>query len=592
MKKININSKRYKDRKKICGQIFEIIIKYKKELKILFLIQFLFLICAVCPPYLYGLLIDDVLVGRKMEVLWLICIGYSILFIFDSLLSIVQKKIQVKTFNNLKLDIREKMWKKYMEAPYVFFEQYGNGSLKQRVDTDVDSFECFFDEQIIRYFFNVVCIIAYLIIIFMLSWKLAVFSLVMVPVAFWLTKRMAKGSADAWKRYGENYGKYEGWLKSSLQNWKEIKTLRAEDNQLKLLDKYWELLKPDFYKGCLYFYINRSFIGFSDFFITKMNLYFLGGLLIFSGDLKIGMLFVFMKYYEKFFAGITELTNSDMKLAEYNASINRVLEIFELKFDRKKICVNELNNYNIKFNHVNFKYGIDRKCVLADINLDIEENSCIAIVGRSGSGKTTLIKLLLGLYEEYSGEIMIGNLNIQEVKLRKNISVVMQDSILFNQSVFENICMAKEDATKEDVINACKNACIHDDIMQMPKQYDTIIGERGIQVSGGQRQRIAIARALVSKPRILIFDEATSALDSVAERGINQTLKLLKRTCTIIIIAHRLSSIMESDQVVVLNDSTIVEKGKYSELMVKGTVFNEVFHEQYNFYEGDLNEKY
>lgn len=577
-----MKGKIYGTRKQVYNQVANIVKKYNGRIGCLFCIQFLFLIGAMMSPYLYGLLIDEVMVNKSIAVLKWICIGYFILFCLDSMLIVIQRNVQVNTYNAMKTDIRKQIWKKYMEAPYRFYEKYESGDLKQRMDTDVNAIENFFNEQVIKYLYDAVSVIVYLIVIFIISWELALFSLLMVPVSFWLTKQMAHGSGEAWGRYRQNFGKYEGWLQGSLQNWKEIKVLNAEENQLEKFNMHWRKLKPDFYKGCLYFYINRSFIGFSDFFITKMNLYFIGGLLIFHGDLKIGMLFVFIKYYEKFFAGITDLTNANMRMAEYGPSLSKIIDILNLELPRKQSMETKPKNYDIQFNNVGFQYADSTKEVLKNVNLVIEENKCTAIVGRSGNGKTTLIKLLTGLYDNYTGSICIGNRDIKEYMPDNTIAVVMQDSILFNTSITKNMYMVKSDATKEDIIDACKKAFIHEDIMNMPNQYDSIIGEKGVQLSGGQKQRIAIARAILVNPKILIMDEATSALDTVSEQMINKTIQLLKGKCSIVIIAHRMSSIMLSDSVVVIEDLTVAEEGKYTELMNSDTVFEQIFKEQYS----------
>ena len=571
-----------KYRRAICKNISNVTAKYKKKFITLFIVQFMFLISALIVPYLYGMLIDDVLVGKRIEVLKWVCLGYIIVFIFESLLTVCQRVIKVNTYNKMKLDIRMNLWGKYINAPYMFFEKYGNGTLKQRIDTDANAFESFFEEQIIMYFYNIVCMIVYLVVIFIISWKLTLFSLIMIPVAFWMTKQMASGSTEAWKHYGNNYGRYEGWLKGSLHNWKEIKVLNAEENQIKMLEKHWKVMKPDFYKGCLYFFVNRCFIGFSDFFITKMNLYFIGGLLIFWGDMRIGLLFVFMKYYEKFFAGLTNITNSDMKMAEYSASIDRVLEILNLKFNNNKQIIDDLVDYDIEFKNVSFKYNENAKETLKDISLSVTQDKCVAIVGKSGSGKSTLIKLLLGINEDYQGEIKIGGYNLADYDMTKDIAVVMQDSVLFNMSIYDNLILANENAEIDGVVNACKLAHIHDEIMEMPEQYQTVIGERGVQLSGGQRQRIAIARALIKNPKILILDEATSALDNLAEKGVNETIRKMKGKCLLIMIAHRLSSVVQSDEIVVIEDARIVETGKCSELMHDGTIFDRIFRAQYD----------
>lgn len=572
------------ERKRIYQSVSDILEKYRKAFLVLLIFQFFFLIGAMLGPYLYGLLIDEVMIKKKMGYLVWICVGYVGIYCFESVLNVFHKRTSVLAYNSMKLDLRKKMWSQYMKAPFAFIEKKGNGDLKQRIDTDINAFETFMNEQVIVYIYNAVSLLFYLVVIVWISWKLSLFGLLMVPVAFWMTKRMAHGSRKAWGAYRDDYGKYENWLQRSLQNWKEIKVLNARENQIEMFNVHWERLKKNFYKGCLYFFVNRSFIGFSDFFITKMNLYFIGGLLIFSGDLRVGLLFVFIKYYEKFYASVTEITNANMKLVEYKESLNRVSEVIDIEFEEggKKEAV--LKKGNICFENVCFKYTEEQKNILQDVNLNIDDKQCVAIVGRSGIGKTTILKLLVGLYENYTGNIYVDGMNIKELSsasLHSHIAVVMQDSILYNGTIINNMRMIKEDVTIEEIQKVCKLANIHDDIMQMPKEYETVIGEKGMRLSGGQKQRLSIARALLSTPRILILDEATSALDSDSETKIHDVLKILKCECTVIIIAHRLQSVLLADKVVVMDKAGIVQQGHYSELLHENGEFGDLFRKQY-----------
>lgn len=572
-----------KERKIIYQNVSDIFRLYQKQFMKLGILQALFLAGNIAGPFLYGILIDDVMIKKNIRMLFFICTGYAAIYIFDTALTVSQRKIQVHTYNAMKLNIRNTLWDKYLKAPYHFHEKYGNGDLKQRIDTDAASLETYINEQVIGYYYNVVTAMIYFAIIVVISWKLAVFSMLMIPVSFWMTKRMAEGSGKAWGAYREDYGEYESWLQASLANWKEVKALSAEEKQLKVFEAFWGKLKVNFYKGCLYYFINRSFIGFSDFFITKMNLYFIGGLLIFSGNLRIGMLFVFMKYYEKFFAGIGEITNANICLQEYKPSLNRVIEIYQMKFDDKGNEKTELTG-DIKYENVSFQYNPGQKHVLNNINTTIRGKECLAIAGKSGNGKTTFIKLLLGMYHDYEGRITINGIDIKEIEeeyLHSKVAAIMQDSILFNMTIKENMKLAKPDASDEEIVEVCKRAYIDDDISRMPQQYDTVIGENGIKLSGGQRQRLAIARALLKKAQIIIFDEATAALDSESEKKIHDTINALKKTCTIILIAHRMSSILLSERIIIIENTKIAKEGRYEELMGKSEEFDRLFKGQY-----------
>lgn len=572
----------------------------KKGMAKVFFLQMILMLFSLCAPYLYGVLIDDVMISRNLEPLGWICGGYAVVFAVETVVTAIHNKVRNATFNQIKLNLRTRIWKVYMNAQWHFYGKYGTGDLKERLDQDVDKVELFINEQMINYFCKGIAGAIYLVAIFKISWKLALFSLLMIPVAFWLTKRMAKGAGKTWSEYREHYGNYESWLQGSFQKWKEIKTLDAAEHQFQKFNGFWKELKPDFYKGTLYFFLNKSFIGFSDFFVTKMNLYFVGGILILHGNLKIGMLFVFMKYYEKFFAAVTELIHANITVTEYRSSLERITEILTQDWDTKKHRAEaslsadggarlknqqmknrdcNSQNHGIQFKQVSFCYSAKMRPVLKDLTLEIPENQCVALVGKSGNGKTTLVKLLLGLYENYSGEILIGQKEVRDMACG-GIAAVLQDGVLFNCSIWQNLLYAKPDASEQEMMDACKMACIHDDIMQMPEQYHTIIGEKGRLLSGGQRQRIMIARALLFCPKILIMDEATAALDSESESRINQAIQRIKGTCTMILIAHRLSSVAVADEVIVLENGAVAERGTFQGLMEKDGVFRELFRNQ------------
>lgn len=572
------------ERKEILHYIYGVLRRYTRVFIFLIIIQFLFAIGGFAEPFLYGVLIEDIILNKNINSLFWVCLAYVCIYCFDTILIVIQKNTQINLYNCIKTDIRKKIWKKYMKAPYYYFEDNNNGDLKQRIDTDTNVIENFMNEQIIVYIYNVFLMLIYACVLFVISWKLFIFSILMVPVSFWFGKRMAKNSEQAWGKYREYYGRYEGWLQNNLQNWKEIKVYNAQASQEIIFCNHWNRLKKYFYKGCLYSFVNRSFVGFSDFFITKMNIYFIGGLLVFNGDLKIGSMFVFIKFYESMFGAITNLINANVKLQEYKESLWRVIELLRKDFDEGYMPKKPLHVNKIRFEAVCFKYKNENKLILNNINFEIVNGQCLAIVGKSGAGKTTIIKLLLGLYDNYQGNIYWGDKELRDVKRVHhyvNIAGVLQDSVLYNFSILDNMRMVKKEATLEDIIHVCKEVGMHDDIEQMPNGYNTILGERGACLSGGQKQRIMIARALLFEPDVLVFDEATSALDYKSEKIIYNTLEKLKGKCMIIIIAHKLQSILLSDTVMVIEDSTIVEQGHYKDLLKYDSAFSNLFRRQY-----------
>lgn len=240
---------------------------------------------------------------------------------------------------------------------------------------------------------------------------------------------------------------------------------------------------------------------------------------------------------------------------------------------------------NIEFNKVTFNYRSSDTEVLKNINLKINPGEKVAVVGRSSSGKTTLIKLMLGLYEPTEGNILIDNKIIKDISpldLHKNIGVVMQDNFLFNMTIKENLLLAKPSATDDEIKEACKMAYIDEFIETLPQGYMTLIGEKGIKLSGGQKQRLSIAKVMLSAPNIIVFDEATSALDHESEKFIHMVIENISKGRTIIIIAHRLSSILSADKIVVLNEGKISTIGTHKELLGKDKVYDALFRKQYD----------
>jgi ATP-binding cassette subfamily B protein/subfamily B ATP-binding cassette protein MsbA len=573
----------HKERKDIINGIENITHRYKKEFILIIVLQSFFVVIGIVGPLLYGILIDEVIIGRKVEALFIVCIGYILTYIFETVLILCKNSVSNTVFTKIKLQLRKNIWKQYMKAPFLYYENHRSGDLKERMDADVNAFETFIDEQMISLLYYRISAVIYFVVLLLLSWKLALFSFTMIPLANWMTKRMSKGSAQAWGAYRKDYGSYESWLQQNLTNWKEVKSLNAVEQQGQMFSTHWEVLKTHFYKGCLYWYINRSFINFSNTFITKMNLYFIGGLLIFSGDMRMGALFVFMKYYEQFFEHVNNINGAGINLQKYKKSLHNVLNVISENFvdNGKHNC--DLNG-EIIFDNVSFKYANNSEEALHSISTKINTNECTAIVGKSGSGKSTLIKVLLSMYPLQSGQILFNDCNLSDINkkaLYRHIGTVMQDSILFNMTIEENLRLANQKASIKQIQQACQKAYILEDILHMPQGFSSLIGEKGIQLSGGQKQRIAIARVLLADPRIIIFDEATSALDGESEKMIRKFIMDNKERKTIIVIAHRWSSVLAADKIIVMNAGKVEAEGTTEELKQHNKVFNELFRGQY-----------
>jgi ABC-type bacteriocin/lantibiotic exporter with double-glycine peptidase domain len=564
---------------------FSKLISKKQLLAALFIIKIVLLALEAISPIFYKILVDDVLINKDITKLIFVCVGYIAVFIFSSLFIVLNKTTSNKLLLKFTLKLKIKLLRIFTKMISEKYEQYEIGDLKNRVDNDTSICVNFISSQIIDYVFNWLNVIVFSIVIACINIKLSLFGFLMIPVSFLLTKVLAKKANKVSSDYREVWGEYEGYIHGTMQNFREIKALNVENAHEKKFTKYWDKLSDLFVKRQIYWYLNRGFIAFKDFFVTKMNLYFIGGLLIFSGEMTVGSLLVFMVYYEKLFSNIGAINDLDIQVQQDVPAIKKVIEILDIKLSSTKKYKLEKINGDIKFEDVSFSYDNNDEVTLKNINLCISPEENVAIVGKSGCGKSTLSKLILNIYEPKTGKVTINNIDINkynQTSFHSRIGIVSQEPYMFNLTIRENLLLAKPNSSDEELHTVCKKAYIDEFIESLQKGLDTIIGERGIKLSGGQKQRLAIARTLLSNTDIIIFDEATSALDYESEKMIHKTIEELCAEKTIIIIAHRLSSILLADKVVVMDNGEIVGQGKNDELLGCNEVYDRLFKEQYN----------
>ncbi len=314
-----------------------------------------------------------------------------------------------------------------------------------------------------------------------------------------------------------------------------------------------------------------------------------GGNMFFHGELNGGDFVAYLLYISMFLTPIKKLVETYEQIAEGMSGVHRFEEIMNLKTeedDPGAADIGELRG-EIQFDHVSFHYGgegQEGRKVIEDLNLHIDEQMTVGLVGESGGGKTTICNLIPRFYEIDSGRILIDGIDIRKMtrdSLRRNIGIVAQDVFLFHGTVRENIAYGRPDATEEEIIEAARKARIHDDIMEMEHGYDSEVGERGVHLSGGQRQRISIARVFLKNPRILILDEATSALDNATEMAIQESLDQLSEGRTVIIVAHRLSTMRNASQILVVTKDGIAERGSKEELLKQNGIFRKLYEYQF-----------
>ena len=470
-------------------------------------------------------------------------------------------------------DIRNQLYQKITSLPLGFFSEERKGDIIARMSGDVQEIESSIMSSLDMLFKNPVLIIAYFATLLVISWQLTLFTILFVPIMGWIMgkvgRKLKRKSKEAQSLWSDTMSQVE----ETLGGLRIIKAFCAEEKMNKRFDK----INSDYRNQILRVNTRQQMAHpMSEFLGTVMIIIVLwfGGILVLNQQVLSGPTFIY--YLVILYSIINPL--KDFSKAGYNipkglASMERVDKILLAESDiKEKENPEHISSFDhtIEFRHVSFRYG--EQWVLKDINLTIEKGKTIALVGQSGGGKSTMVDLIPRYYDVQEGEVLIDGINVKDLDihdLRQLIGNVNQEAILFNDSFFNNISFGVDNATKEQVEEAAKIANAHEFIMASENGYDTNIGDRGGRLSGGQRQRVSIARAILKNPPILILDEATSALDTESERLVQDALERLMKTRTTVAIAHRLSTIKNADEICVLHEGQIVERGTHEELIIK-----------------------
>ncbi len=477
-------------------------------------------------------------------------------------------------------DIRNQLYRKITSLPLGFFSEERKGDIIARMSGDVQEIENSIMSSLDMLFKNPILIVAYFVTLLLISWQLTLFTILFVPLMGWFMgitgRKLKRSSKEAQSLWSDTMSQVE----ETLGGLRIIKAFCAEDKMNRRFEKI-----NDNYRNQLLKVNTRQQLAhpMSEFLGTVMIIIVLwvGGILVLSQQALSGPTFIY--YLVILYSIINPL--KDFSRAGYNipkglASMERVDKILLAENDiKEKANPVHISGFNstIEFRHVSFRYA--DQWVLRDINLVIEKGKTVALVGQSGGGKSTLVDLIPRYYDVQEGEVLIDGINVKDLgiqDLRQLIGNVNQEAILFNDSFFNNISFGVENATQEQVEEAARIANAHEFITASEDGYDTNIGDRGGRLSGGQRQRVSIARAILKNPPILILDEATSALDTESERLVQDALERLMKTRTTVAIAHRLSTIKNADEICVLHEGHIVERGTHDGLLARGGYYKKL----------------
>jgi ATP-binding cassette subfamily B protein len=423
------------------------------------------------------------------------------------------------------------------------------------------------------------------IILTTIEWRLTLIIYSFLPLLIWYATLKRKKMTAAFRSVRKRIANVNAQLENSISGIRVAKSFTNEEYEIEKFDegnREFNSSREFAYKAMAEFFAGIFFLSN----ILNIITLSVGGFFVYRGYINTGDLVAYLLYINFFLQPIRKLTNFTQQFQNGMTGFERFVEIMKVKasiVDKEDAVTLKKIKGKIEFKNVAFKYS-EEKFVLSNINLIINPGETMALVGPSGGGKTTLCQLIPRFYEVTKGEILIDGINVKDVKiksLRENIGMVQQDIFLFTGTIKENILYGRPGAKDTEVVKAAKNANIHDFIFSLPERYDSYIGEKGIKLSGGQKQRISLARAFLKNPAILILDEATSALDSEAEIIIQQALKKLTMGRTVLVIAHRLSTIKNANQIVVLTDEGVKEKGNHDELITRDGLYAKLYNAQF-----------
>ncbi len=558
---------------------------FKGKTFTIWVLHVLFAVALIAPPFLFKELIDKGIARKNLHLVFCIAAVIIGVFVFvafvDKLRSFWGHVIAQKITYNLRNDLYSHLQK----LSFRFYDNIKIGELLSRIIDDLNVVQ----EVIYHGPENIItngCMIVFTgVMVFYLNWKLALATLLIMPAigvcSYIISMRMFEGAREVRKKKASLASRVE----DNLSGMRIIQSFVRESYEMQRFDRenrghYNSRIKVIAPMSWL-FPLSILILGIS---LTIAISY--GGYQVIEGTMTIGTLTAFIMYLQRFMWPLIAISMVSERVMRFLAGIERFFKYMDIHPDIKDapdaITLKEVKG-DIQFKDVWFKY--DKEVILKGINFHIHPGETVALVGPSGAGKTTITRLIPRFYEPYRGKILLDGIDIRKIKLRSlraNIGIVMQDDYLFSDTLLNNIAYGRLDASKEEVIEAAKQANVHQFAKEFPEGYNTQLGERGVKVSEGQAQRISIARAILKDPPILILDEATSSVDSETELLIQEALEKLMKNKTCIVIAHRLSTILRANRIFFIENGQIVEEGTHEELLKKSGRYAHFYNLQFN----------
>lgn len=547
------------------------LIKHKKLLKEVLLASFFIQIFALITPLFFQVVIDKVLVHKGLTTLDVLAFGLIVISIFDVVLNGLRTYLLSHTTSRVDVVLGSRLFDHLLRLPLSFFQSRQVGTTVARV-RELDTIREFITGSALTLCIDLLFTLIFFVVMYQysatLTWVVAGSIPFYVILSLLITPVLRARLDEKFKRGAEN----QAFLVESIVGVETLKSMAVEPaTQRRWEDQLAAYVSSNFRAINLGNVASQTASLISK--IVTVLILWIGARLVITGAMTVGMLIAFNMIAGRVSAPILRLVQLWQDFQQAGISLERLGDILNVPTEPghnpNRTSLPDIAG-NIRFEHVRFRYRPDLPLVLDDLNLDVKSGEIMGIVGRSGSGKSTLTKLVQRLYVPEAGRVLVDGVDLALVDpawLRRQVGVVLQENLLFNRSVRDNIALAEPGAPIEKVIHAAKLAGAHEFISELSEGYDTQVGEHGSTLSGGQRQRIAIARALITNPKILIFDEATSALDYESEAIIHQNMSAIAKGRTLLVIAHRLSTVREADRIIVLETGRIVEQGNHESLI-------------------------
>ena len=478
---------------------------------------------------------------------------------------------------NLIYNLKEKMYNKFLNIDIRCLNDYSTGDLIQRSSSDIETVRKLFSTQLVNAFGSIATIILVIIVMSLINLKLAMISISLCIVISFLSYVFYGKIGKIFKETDEAESQLMVFIKEALFNIRVIKAFNREDYILKLFrekNEEFNITQNKFMKTFAKFRAVNDFLTFLQLAIIIV----VGGYETISGRMNFGDLIAFVIYINMIIWPIRQMGQLLSDMAKASVSISRIYEVLDLPEEDYEYGIRDVS-FSEKIEFKNVSLVINDNTVLDDISFAINAGESLGVIGSTGSGKSMIVYLLLGLFEVTSGEILIDGINIKEINkryLREKISAIMQDSELFNMSILENVKITNDNIDDKSVFNATEVSSIHNEILNFSSKYETVIVDNGGNLSGGQKQRISIARGLLKPFEVLILDDSLSAVDMNTDLKINNALKSMDKKFTSIFISHRISTITNCDNIIVMDGGKIVESGKHNDLIMKNGIYSKI----------------